>query len=56
MKQKQLLATVTVTVAALTTVGQKARSGTIMATNTAKRREEVFIARSGCKGRCLIEL
>jgi hypothetical protein len=33
-----------VTVAALPTVGLKARTATIMPTNTAKQREEVFIA------------
>ena len=38
------LPTVTVTVAALPTVGLKARTATTMPTNTAKQREEVFIA------------
>ena len=38
------LPTVTATVAALPTVGQKARTATTMAINTAKQREEVFIA------------
>jgi len=35
--------TVTVTVAPLATVGQKARSGAIVATTAAMRREEVFV-------------
>jgi hypothetical protein len=43
-KQKQLLPTVAVTVAALATVGWKARSGAIITTNSAKWREEVLIA------------
>jgi hypothetical protein len=43
-KQRQLLPTITVTVAALATVGRKARSGAIITTNTATRSENVFIA------------
>jgi hypothetical protein len=39
-----LLPTVTVTVAPLATLGWKTRSEAIITTNTAKRREEVFIA------------
>jgi hypothetical protein len=42
-KQKQLGPTNTVTVAALVTVGQKTRSGAIVTTTAAMRREEVFI-------------
>jgi len=38
------LPTVTVTVAALATVGLKTRTATITPTNTAKQREDVFIA------------
>jgi hypothetical protein len=35
--------TATLNVVALATIGQKATTGTIMATNTAKRLEQVFI-------------
>jgi hypothetical protein len=42
-KQKQLGPTITVTVAALVTVGQKARNGAIIATIAAMRSKEVFI-------------
>jgi hypothetical protein len=38
------LPTITVTVAALPTVGLKARTATTTPTNTAKQHEEVFIA------------
>jgi hypothetical protein len=44
MKHKQLGPTITVTVAAFATAGYKARSGAVITTNNAKRREEVFIA------------
>jgi hypothetical protein len=43
-KHKQLGPTITVTVAPLATVGQKARSGAIVTTIAAMRSEEVFIA------------
>ena len=43
-KQKQLGPTITVTVAPLATVAQKARSGAIVTTTAAMRSEEVFIA------------
>ena len=42
-KQKQLGPTITVTVAALATVGQKTRSGAIVTTTAAMRSEEIFI-------------
>jgi hypothetical protein len=42
-KQKQLGPTITVTVAPLATVGQKARSGAIVATTAAMRSKEVLI-------------
>jgi hypothetical protein len=42
-KQKQLGPTITVTVAALVTVGQKARNGAIITTIAAMRSKEVFI-------------
>jgi len=42
-KQKQLGPTITVTVAALVTVGQKVRSGAIATTTAAMRSKEVFI-------------
>jgi hypothetical protein len=42
-KQKQLGPTMTVTVAALATVEEKARSGAIIHTNIAKRSDEVFM-------------
>jgi len=42
-KQRQLLPTVTVTVAALATVGWKARSGAIITINTAMRTGKVFM-------------
>jgi hypothetical protein len=43
MKHKQLGPTITVTVAALVTVGQKARSGAIVTTTAAMRSKEVLI-------------
>jgi hypothetical protein len=43
MKQKQLGPTITVTVVALATLGQKARSGATIATNTAMRSKKVFM-------------
>jgi hypothetical protein len=43
MKQRQLLPTVTVTVTALATLGQKARSGAMISSNTAMRTGKVFI-------------
>jgi hypothetical protein len=42
-KQKQSGPTITVTVAALVTVGQKARNGAIITTIAAMRSKEVFI-------------
>jgi len=43
-KKNPPLPTVTVTVAALATLAQKARSGAIVTTTAAMRSEEVFIA------------
>jgi hypothetical protein len=43
-KQRQLGPTITVMVAALATLGQKARSGAIITANTAMRGEKVFMA------------
>jgi hypothetical protein len=42
-KQRQLLPIVTVTMAALATLGRNARSGAMISSNTAMRSEKVFI-------------
>ena len=56
MKTGPPLPTVTVTVAALPTVGLKARTATIMPTNTAKQRKEIVIASiSFSNSRCRVQ-
>ena len=44
MKKNPPLPTITVSVAAFAIVGWKTRNGAMLATNTTKRSEEVFIA------------